>query len=249
MEHHDQCAAIGYGRPTKCECQQLSMQPGFIKESGFLQRIKPCQRAVLRKMCPERRFEKGRFILRFGDPATDLHLILSGQVKLVRPSASGQQRIVGICGTDDFIGEAFLHDAGTYRADAVALTDTITCLIGHTQFKALAKQAPEIALIFAEVMATYLARCWDHMSNSYDPIELRVAKVILELTGRFGEPLGQDGWYRLQTELTHDDIGSLTSAVRVSVTGAFQELREAGFVKGTRGEYEIHVPSLLQWIV
>lgn len=224
------------------------MKPWFIKESGFLQRIEPCQRAVLRQVCPERRFEKGRFILRFGDPATELHLILSGQVKLIRPTASGQQRIVAICGTDDFIGEAFLQNAGTYRADAMALTDAVTCLIGHTQFKALAKQAPEIALILAEVMATRLAHCWDHLSNSYDPIEVRVAKVILELTRRFGEPLAQEGWYRLQTELTHDDIGSLTSAARVTVTIAFRELREAGFMKGTRGDYQVHIPSLLQWI-
>ena len=224
------------------------MKPWFIKESGFLQRIEPSQRAVLREVCPEQRFAKGRVILRCGDLATHLHLILSGQVKLIRPTVSGQQRIVAICGTDDFIGEAFLRDSETYRADAVALTDAVTCLIGRTQFKALAQKAPEIALIFAEVMAGHLAHCWKHLSNSYDPIEVRVAKVMLELARRFGEPLRQEDWYRLQTELAHDDIGSLTSTARVSVTGAFQELREAGLVKGTRGDYEIHFPSLLQWL-
>lgn len=219
--------------------------PWFISNSGFMEQVHPKDREMFHQVCPDRNFQPGQSIFRIGDSASDLHLIAKGKVKLVRPTASGNERIVAVCGPDDFIGEAFLRNADHYRVEAVAMTEVMTCPISREQFKLMAIQAPGFTLTFAEVLATHLFHCRDQLSASYDPVKVRVVKILLEHTERFGRSTGIDGWHRLDTELKHEDIASLASATRVAVTMAITELREEGALRGSRGRYELDVPALI----
>jgi CRP-like cAMP-binding protein len=221
-----------------------STRTWYIKDSGFLERVDPHDREVFLNTCPERSFEPGQVIFRIGDPAVSLHIIALGKVKLVRPTAEGRERIVAICGPDDFIGEAFLRDADTYRVEAVAMTPVMTCPISRQQFKQVAARAPGFVLSFAEVLASHLHYCRDKLSLSYDPVKIRVVKILLEQAEQYGRPLGDGDWCLLETELKHDDIASLCSATRVAITMAITELRRDGMVQGSRGRYELNVQRL-----
>jgi CRP/FNR family cyclic AMP-dependent transcriptional regulator len=195
------------------------------------------------RVCPEKRYARGEAIFRVGDPATSLHVIAGGQVKLVTAAPGGHERILAICGPDDFIGEAFLQEAQVYRVDAVALTSATTCPMSREQFLELALRAPTFTLSFAEILTSHLFGCREQLSSAYDPIKQRLVRTLLEQAERFGRPLGS-GWCELLTELRHDELASMVSATRVSVSTAFAELRARGFVEGSRGVYRIHVPSL-----
>ena len=218
-------------------------KPWFVHGTAFSERLDTRDYKTFMRVCPEKRYSRGETIFRLGDPATDLHVIAEGQVKLVAATPSGHERILAICGPDDFIGEAFLREAQSYRADAVALTDAVTCPMSRDQFLELALRAPTFTLSFAEILAGQLFRCRDQLSNSYDPVPQRLARVLLEQSERFGTPL-EGGWCELLTELRHDELASMVSATRVSVSSAFAELRTRGFVEGSRGRYRLHTPSL-----
>lgn len=220
------------------------MRPWFVKDTGFSETIRPEDRAAFMRICPDRRYPKGDSIFRLGDPATHLHVIAAGQVKLVAPTVTGNERILAICGPDDFIGEAFLRESERYRVDAVALSDVVTCPMSRQQFMQLGLSAPRFIVGFAEILSSHLFHCRDQLSSAYDPIKLRVVKVLLEQARRFARPDGDDGWFDLHTELKHDEIASLVSATRVSVTTAIAELREEGFLEGSRGRYRLFVPAL-----
>lgn len=215
----------------------------FIKNTDFSEGLNADDKAIFMKICPEKRYRKGDFVFRVGDAATDLHVIAKGQVKLVTITSTGNERILAICGPDDFIGEAFLKANSSYRVDAIALTEVVTCPINRLQFQEMARHAPHFVTNFAEVLASHLFTCREMLSTAYDPIKTRVVKALLDLTRRFGKPL-QDGWYKLETELRHEELASLTSSTRVSVTMAFAELRDQGFIEGTRGQYMLNVIAL-----
>lgn len=217
----------------------------YIRSSGFMERIGDHDREVFRNICPERKYEPGEAIFRVGDPASSLHVVAMGKVKLVRPTMDGRDRIVAICGPDDFIGEAFLAEADNYRVEAVALAQTTTCPISREQFKLVAAKAPGFALTFAEVLASHLHDCRDKLSATYDPVKIRVAKILLEQAERFGKPLDVTHCL-LETELKHEDIAALASATRVAVTMAVTELREEGVLSGSRGRYELDMPVLTE---
>jgi CRP/FNR family transcriptional regulator, cyclic AMP receptor protein len=220
------------------------MNPWFIRDTGFSRRISPEDRAVFMRVCPERRYPKGSAVFRTGDPATHLHVVAAGQVKLTALTPSGNERILAVCGPDDFIGEAFLREAEHYRSDAVALTDAVTCPMSRAQFMQLGLRAPTFIVGFTEILAGNLLHCREQLSTAYDPIKLRVVKVLLEQTRRFGRASGPDGWHQLDTALKHEEIAAMTSATRVSVTMAMSELRAEGLLEGSRGRYRLFVPAL-----
>lgn len=212
-----------------------------------MSRVAEQDRAVFLDTCPEKEYEPGETVFRMGDPADSLHLIARGKVKLVRQTMDGHERIISVCGPDDFIGEAFLSDSDAYRVDAVALSPVTTCPMSREQFKLIAERAPGFALTFAELLAGHLHHCRDQLSATYDPVKVRVAKVLMEQAEKFGTPL-PDGWQHLDTELKHEDVASLASATRVAVTMAIGELRDGGLIKGSRGRYQLNIPELQDFV-
>ncbi len=219
------------------------MKPWYVKNTDFTQRVSEGDMEVFRRVCPDKRYAKGDLIFHAGDAATDLHVIAQGQVKLVTPTASGSERILAICGPNDFIGEAFLSDNAHYRVDAVALTEAVTCPVSRDQFKQMALTAPTFALTFCEILASHLFHCREQLSSSYAPVKVRVIKTLLEQAERFGEEQG-GGWVKLSTELKHEELASMITATRVSVSMAIAELRDEGLLEGTRGEYRLNAEAL-----
>ncbi len=218
-------------------------KPWFIHDTGFSTRIDDRDKQLFMRICPEKTYGRGDAIFRSGDAATSLHVIAKGKVKLVTGTPKGQERILAICGPDDFIGEAFLQDASVYRVDAVALAPTVTCPMSRDQFLELSLRAPTFVLSFAEILASQLFHCRDQLSSAYEAVEQRLVRVLLEQTERFGCHL-QDGWYELHTELRHDELASIICATRVSVSMAFADLRERGLIEGSRGVYRMYMMGL-----
>lgn len=221
------------------------MKPWYVKNTAFMQRVSEEDMTVFQSVCPDKLYRKGDLVFHAGDSATDLHVIARGQIKLVTPTASGSERILAICGPNDFIGEAFLSEDAHYRVDAVALTDVTTCPVSRQQFMQMSLQAPTFVLTFAEILAGHLFHCREQLSNSYAPVKVRVIKTLLEQAERFGEEAG-DGWVRLSTELKHEELASMITATRVSVSMAIAELRDEGLLEGTRGEYRLNTEALSQ---
>ena len=221
------------------------VKPWYVKDTAFAQRVSEEDMAVFMRVCPDKRFKKGDTVFFAGDPATSLHVLAQGQVKLVTLSANGSERILAILGPNDLFGEAFLSENAHYRVDAVALTDAVTCPVSREQFTEMALKAPTFVLTFAEILASHLFDCREQLSSSYAPVRARVAKVLLEQADRFGVP-EEGGWLRLSTELKHEELAAMITATRVSVSMAIAELRDEGLLEGTRGEYRLNAPALEQ---
>jgi CRP-like cAMP-binding protein len=225
------------------------MKPWFVTDTGINERLTDNDWEVFHRICPSRQFAKGDIIFHAGDPATHLHIVADGQVKLVAMTPTGNERILAICGHEDLIGEAFLSADAYYRADAVALTDAHTCPISREQFLAVVKEAPNFALGFSEVLASQLFGCYEQLSDSYAPVKYRVAKVLIDQARRFGTPADQPGWCILETNLKHEEIASMVTATRVSVSMAVAELKRDGVLEGSRGHYLLHLADLEELVL
>jgi CRP/FNR family transcriptional regulator, cyclic AMP receptor protein len=142
------------------------------------------------------------------------------------------------------IGEAFVFDQERYRVDAVALEEVGTCPMTRDAVRAArgAERRPSPSPS-RRVLATNLFRCRDQLGQAYDPIRVRIAKLLIEHAHRSGvrEP---SGWHRLDTRLRHEEIASIVSATRVSITSTLTEMREMGLVQGTRGRYRLRLDGL-----
>lgn len=218
-------------------------QPFVLRNTRFSEVISEEDRGVFLRVCPERSYPAGSIVFRAGDPAHELHVIARGQVKVLVPTAEGDERILAICGPDDFVGETFVAEGAHYQSEAVALTEVVTCPISRQQFLQMALNAPGFVLGFTQILNEHLFACRVQLASGYDAIIVRVAKAMLDQVARFGKPEA-DGWATWDTKLKHEDMAAMVSATRVSVSMAIGELRERGLVIGSRGSYRIHVPAL-----
>ena len=223
------------------------MDPWFIKDTKLLQKLKPADLERVRRICPLNTYPRGRAIFRTNEPATHMHIIVDGQVKLARATVKGSERIFALCGRDDFIGEAFLPAESAYRADAIALSEVHTCPVSREQFLQLQTEVPQFALTFTEILVARLLYCREQFINAHEPIRNRIVRLLIEQTQRSGHAL-KDGWFELKAKLSHEDIASMIGATRVSVTVTVADLRERGLVDGTRGEYRLNLPALQSFI-
>ncbi len=219
------------------------MKAWYVKDTAFTQRVSQEDMAVFQRVCPEKRYPRGSVVFHAGDPASDLHVIALGQVKLVTLTATGNERILALLGPNDIFGEAFLSENAHYRVDAIALTDTITCPVSREQFMQMANEAASFVLTFTEIITQNLFDCRDQLSTSYAPVKSRIIRVLLEQAERFGQASG-DGWVELSTQLKHEELASMVSATRVSVSMAIAELRDEGLLEGTRGQYKLLANAL-----
>ncbi|UCH26543.1 MAG: Crp/Fnr family transcriptional regulator [Trueperaceae bacterium] len=191
----------------------------------------------------ERTYRKGETIFHACDEAADLHTIQRGLVKLVKQAADGSERIVALLGPGELIGTAFLIAGSSYEVDAVALSEVETHVIGREPFMRLALETPQVALELAEKLTAQISQARQQLTRAVYPVNTRLAQVLLQQCERFGTSLGR-GWCKLQTGLKHEELASVIGATRVSVSMAMAELRQAGVVVGSRGDYLLHLPGL-----
>ncbi len=217
----------------------------ILRDSGFLERLRDDERAAFRRICPDRTFAPGDVVFREGDPADAMHVVARGRVKLVRTTPDGGERILGVVGPDDLIGEAFVGEGAYYRLDAVASTDVVTCPMSREQYRRLAREAPRFVESFTEMLTENLFRCRDRLTEGHGPIRGRVAAVLVDHARRFGRDRpDRVGWVDVDVALGHEEIAAMVGATRVSVSTAIAALRREGRLEGTRGRYALDREAL-----
>src|ERR671916_2269311 len=81
-----------------------------------------------------RRFRRNEVIFHQGDPGDSLHIVGSGAVKIVLPSAEGEEAIIATLRPGDFFGELALLDGAPHSATATALEPTETLVLPRREF-------------------------------------------------------------------------------------------------------------------
>jgi CRP-like cAMP-binding protein len=98
-------------------------------------------------------FEAGQRLFHRGDPVTDMHVVLSGAIHLVRYQGDGSVLILQRAEPGSILAEASLY-SGTYHCDAVASSAAETRIYAKASLKKLLAKSPE----FSGVWAIHLAR-------------------------------------------------------------------------------------------
>ncbi|MFH1351265.1 MAG: cyclic nucleotide-binding domain-containing protein [Pseudomonadota bacterium] len=96
--------------------------------------------------CVERSFKEGDALVEQGDSGRGLYIIVSGKVKIVKETVSGDQLEIAILGPGEFFGEMAVLDDAPRSASVYALEETRCLLLTAWDFKATMKTHPEIAL-------------------------------------------------------------------------------------------------------
>lgn len=102
------------------------------------------------------RIDEGATLFETGQPATALHVLLSGEVSIARGD-----RVLGIIGSGDVVGERGLLAGGQHRSTARARSELRVATLDAEALALLSRQRPDIALVLYRNLACGLGQKLD----------------------------------------------------------------------------------------
>ena len=194
--------------------------------------------AALLEEYPLRELRRGEVLYRADQPAETAYRIDEGLLKVVFDAPAGRERILALVGPGEWSG-ALAPNHLQLRERAVALSQRVRVRVVPRD----GLPAPLERRLF-EAAGVRLARWRDALEDAELPVRVRLARTLLRLAERFGQP-GGDGCVRLTLPLTHETLAALIGAARETTTALVSELRRAGALEGTRGRYRLRTGPLL----
>ncbi|MDO8106430.1 Crp/Fnr family transcriptional regulator [Isoptericola sp. b441] len=186
-------------------------------------------RALLRTM--ERiDLPRGRAVFREGDPGDRLYVIGAGSVKLGRRAPDGRENLLSVLGPGEMFGELSLFDPGPRTATATAVNDALLFELSHAELIDWIGEHPPVATHLLQALAHRLRRTNEAMGDLvFADVPGRVAKALLDLSTRFGEP-AEDG-LRVAHGLTQEELAQLVGASRETVNKALADFTSRGWLR------------------
>jgi CRP-like cAMP-binding protein len=177
-----------------------------------------------------RRFRRGEVIFHQGDPGDSLHIVASGAVKILLPSAEGEEAIIATLRPGDFFGELALLDDAPRSATAAALDQADTLVLPRQVFVELLDSLPGLRDALFSGLAHELRRLTGHVEELH----------FLDLAGRLAMRLTRlaretqpdaHGEFRLPWPYTQSDLAAMIGGTRQSVNRLLSELVEGDLIR------------------
>jgi len=186
-------------------------------------------RALIESMNPVA-FARGDVLFHEGDPGDRLFVIRSGKIKLGRRSSDGRENLLSIQGPGEMFGELSLFDPGPRTATATVVADAELVELAHTDLVAWLELHPKVAKHLLKALAHRLRRTNEALADLvFSDVPGRVAKALLDLATRFGEPT--DEGVRVAHDLTQEELAQLVGASRETVNKALADFAARGWVR------------------
>ena len=179
--------------------------------------VSPRDLEALARGVRSRRFRRGEVIFHQGDPGDALFVVVSGRVKIVLPSDSGDEAILATLRAGDFVGELSLLDGAPRSATAIALDPVETLVLARDRVRELIDQVPAFRDTLLEALSHELRRLTHHVEElHFLDIAGRLAARLARLCEEHGarQP---DGTVRLDGPITQGDLAAMIGATRQSV--------------------------------
>jgi CRP/FNR family transcriptional regulator len=222
----------------RCESEYAHEVEGFCREClgsfWIFQGLSADELGALVNRAVQGLYPQGGHIFHQGDPVDRMFLIKAGRVKLDKVFEEGSEFLLDIRKAGDFLGEQlFSEDQAEFPVSAVCTEKTLTCGFSRDVFERLIREYPNIGLQVIKNMSRRIDSMATRVeSMSAVKLEDRLYNVLSQMAREHGHE--DSGGRNVGLPLTHEDLGFLLGAHRVSITRAMNSLREAGRIEQRR---------------
>jgi CRP/FNR family cyclic AMP-dependent transcriptional regulator len=200
----------------------------------------PAEPAYIQQLlgyCHARSYRKHSVIVRQGDPADSLFLILSGSVRVVMPDDGGHEVIITYLNAGDFFGEMGLFAEEKLRSvSVIARTEAKAARIGYQQLEQLLegplKDYSKDILFHNGRQLTRRLNKTNQRVNDLATLDVtgRLARALLELAEQpdaMTHPLG------MQISVTRQDLGKMVGCSREMAGRVLKTLEEQQLIEAS----------------
>ena len=195
----------------------------------FMARLDPADRTALAQRGRQRRWPAGASLFLEGESCATVVIVVSGRVKVFSLTEHGEEIMLAVRGPGALLGELSAVDGAPRSASVAALEPVVALVVPIAAFVEFLRGHGDAAIALLQLVTGKL-RDSDRKrveAAAYD-IPARVARRLVEMADRFGEPDGQG--VRIAVALTQDELAGWVGASREAVAKALRVLRDRGFV-------------------
>ena len=176
-----------------------------------------------------RRFRRNEVVFHQGDPGDSLHIIADGAVKIVLPSAEGEEAIIATLRVGDFFGELALLDGAPRSATVTALEPTETLVLPRDVFHDLLDRDASLREALLAGVAAELRRLTGqveelHFLDLAGRLSMRLVRLARDV-----EPAAT-GEVHLDWPFTQSDLAAMIGGTRQSVNKLLVDLVHDGLL-------------------
>lgn len=185
----------------------------------------------------ERIFEKGSTIFFEGQPSTNVWMVRTGWVHLIKRTASGNGMILFTMSPRELLCGVSAFDQEPYAAQGVAATSSNLLQIPSGIFVGFLNSNPQFCREILSISASRIRRMAQKLGEMGDPVSQRIARLLLASAGDFGSKI----------PFTHREIAQMIGTRVETSIRTLRTLREKDLISIRRSCIEIkHVPEFME---
>ena len=169
-------------------------------------------------------FKKGEYIYLPDEFSDKIFFLTDGRVKIGTYSDSGKEITKSILTTGEVFGELAMVGETTRRDFALAMEETMVCLMTIEEMKSLMREHNGLSLFLMKVMGSRVLEMEQRLESLvFKDSRTRIIEFLESLATKRGQRVGYEMLVR--KFLTHQEIANLTATSRQTVTTVLNELR------------------------
>lgn len=192
-----------------------------------------------------KRFAKGSYLFREGDPIRGIYLLKSGKVQIGKVTPEGRELTLKLCGRDQMVGEITMFSGPSkYRLDAKAVEDTECFKITIEDLEEALQRDQNLAVAFMR---------WTGIDQQKTQTKFRdlllhgkkgaLYSTLIRLSNSYGEA-HPDG-VLIDVVLTNQELANFCGMTREVVNRMLSDLKKDGIISMKDGKIIIHqIPRL-----
>jgi CRP/FNR family transcriptional regulator, cyclic AMP receptor protein len=202
-------------------------------DRSFLDRLNADEVAALRRRAVARHFDRGATLMHQDEVPGRLMVLEQGHVKVATLADDGKEVILAFRGPGDLLGEISALGGDPRCATVRALEPVDALAMAAAEFDAFLEDHPRVALAILRVVITRLREA-DNQQFEFGAYQTlgRVAKRLVDLAERFGEPceLG----VRISLSISQEELAGWAGASREATSKALHDLRAMSLIETER---------------
>jgi len=173
-------------------------------------------------------YKKGQTIFYEGNQSHGLFCVYTGKIKLSKLSENGKEQIIRFAKESDILGYRSLFSDEPYQATAVAIEDSLICLLPKDKIFNLLKSNPKMSWKTLLLLSNDLKKAENHLTNlAQKSVIERIAEALILLHSTFGF---ENRSTILDVKLTRTEIGEIAGTTTETTIRTLAKLKKEGLI-------------------
>jgi CRP/FNR family cyclic AMP-dependent transcriptional regulator len=179
----------------------------------------------LSKVSGRRRAARGEQVVRAGEDAEALLVMLNGRAKVTNFDEEGREIILAWLGPGEFFGEMGLIDGSPRSASVIAVENCELMVLGKAEFQRCMQDNFQVAQKLMQILVQRLREADRHIESlALLDVYGRVARLLIDMSTE------EDGKRVIRKKISKQDMARMIGASREMVSKVMRDLEVGGYI-------------------